>query len=245
MKPAPFEYVAAHSVEEALEALRDDDARVLAGGQSLHAAAQRAPRAGRAARRHQRRRPGRDPPHRRAAADRRDRPPGRARALARSSREHWPLLAQAVAPRRPPRDPHARHGRRLRRARRPARAAAAARCSPLGRRRYRVDEGARCCWRVVVPPLPPGARTAFAEHARTRGDFPAAARGGRASPPATPRVARARRRPRVARAPSTRCATGAARARGRRAGRRDGRPRPPPRARSPRSPAARSWRRAA
>ncbi len=35
VKPAPFEYVAARSVEEALAALREDGARVLAGGQSL------------------------------------------------------------------------------------------------------------------------------------------------------------------------------------------------------------------
>ena len=35
MKPAPFEYVAAGSVEEALAALDHADARVLAGGQSL------------------------------------------------------------------------------------------------------------------------------------------------------------------------------------------------------------------
>ena len=34
MKPAPFEYVAVRSVEEALAAL-DEDSRVLAGGQSL------------------------------------------------------------------------------------------------------------------------------------------------------------------------------------------------------------------
>ena len=34
MKPAPFEYVAARSVEEALAVL-GEDARVLAGGQSL------------------------------------------------------------------------------------------------------------------------------------------------------------------------------------------------------------------
>lgn len=36
MKPPPFEYVAAHSVEEALAALgRDEDAKPIAGGQSL------------------------------------------------------------------------------------------------------------------------------------------------------------------------------------------------------------------
>jgi CO/xanthine dehydrogenase FAD-binding subunit len=35
VKPAPFEYVAARSVEEALAALAGEDARVLAGGQSL------------------------------------------------------------------------------------------------------------------------------------------------------------------------------------------------------------------
>jgi carbon-monoxide dehydrogenase medium subunit len=37
VKPAPFEYVAAHSLEEALEALQrgDEDAKAIAGGQSL------------------------------------------------------------------------------------------------------------------------------------------------------------------------------------------------------------------
>ena len=35
MKPAPFEYVAAASLEEALAAIADGDAKVLAGGQSL------------------------------------------------------------------------------------------------------------------------------------------------------------------------------------------------------------------
>ena len=35
MKPAPFEYVAASSIDEALHALADPDAKVLAGGQSL------------------------------------------------------------------------------------------------------------------------------------------------------------------------------------------------------------------
>jgi carbon-monoxide dehydrogenase medium subunit len=35
VKPAPFEYVAAHSVEEAVGALGRDEAKVLAGGQSL------------------------------------------------------------------------------------------------------------------------------------------------------------------------------------------------------------------
>ena len=35
MKPAAFDYVAAGTVEEALSALEDGDAKVLAGGQSL------------------------------------------------------------------------------------------------------------------------------------------------------------------------------------------------------------------
>ena len=35
MKPAAFDYVAADTVEEALSALGDGDAKVLAGGQSL------------------------------------------------------------------------------------------------------------------------------------------------------------------------------------------------------------------
>jgi CO/xanthine dehydrogenase FAD-binding subunit len=35
VKPAPFEYVAAHSIREATQALRRDGAAVLAGGQSL------------------------------------------------------------------------------------------------------------------------------------------------------------------------------------------------------------------
>ena len=35
MKPAPFEYVAAHSIREAIHALRHEHAQVLAGGQSL------------------------------------------------------------------------------------------------------------------------------------------------------------------------------------------------------------------
>ncbi|MGN6462926.1 MAG: FAD binding domain-containing protein, partial [Pseudolabrys sp.] len=36
MKPAPFEYLRVHSIDDALAALAEhDDARILAGGQSL------------------------------------------------------------------------------------------------------------------------------------------------------------------------------------------------------------------
>ena len=122
MKPAPFEYVAARSVEEALAALADDGARVLAGGQSLLPLLNL---------RHQR--PARLVDIngaglgviRRSGGTLRLGATVRQAALERSRlvAEHWPLLAQAVR--------HVGHAatrsrgtrRRLRRPRRPARPA--------------------------------------------------------------------------------------------------------------------------
>ena len=96
MKPAPFEYVVARSVEEALEALAEEGARVLAGGQSLMPLLNlRLVRPARLVDIN-RRRARRDPPQRRRrcsiGATVRQAAVERSRLVA----EHWPLLAQAV-----------------------------------------------------------------------------------------------------------------------------------------------------
>lgn len=184
MKPAPFEYVAARSVEEALAALTDG-ARVLAGGQSLvpllNARAVRAVRlvdvndAGLGVIR-------RTDGLLRLGATVRQAALGRSRLVA----EHWPLLAQAV-----------RGVGHVATRTRGTVGGSAVHADPraqlpvallaLGaRHEIRSARGARnsvgaalepgeLLVEIVVGPSPPGARSAFAEHARTRGDFPDAA----------------------------------------------------------------------
>ena len=170
MKPAPFDYVAAHSVEEALEALRDDGARVLAGGQSLipllNARRERATRlvdingAGLGVIRRTDGRLRLGATVRQAALER-----------SRLVREHWPLLAQAAA--------HVGH---LATRTRGTLGGSVAHADPraqlplalLALDAEHVEKGPLLL-ELVIPPLPPGTRTAFAEHARTRGDFPSAA----------------------------------------------------------------------
>ena len=117
MKPVAFDYVAAHSLEEALAALQQggEDAKPIAGGQSLVPALNMRlvrptllvdlNRAGPRRDRGERRRP-----------DRRHRPPGGARARP----AHPSAAARGASPRRPLRDAEPRHGRRQRRPRRRA-----------------------------------------------------------------------------------------------------------------------------
>jgi CO/xanthine dehydrogenase FAD-binding subunit len=166
VKPAPFEYVAARSVEEALAALSIEGARVLAGGQSLVPLLNlRAVRATRLVDINDaglgviRRRDGvleLGATVRQAALE-------RSRLIA----EHWPLLAQAVA--------HVGHlATRSRgtvggsvvhadpRAQLPAALAALD---------ARFVEAGPLLVSIEVPSLPAGARTAYAEFARTRGVF--------------------------------------------------------------------------
>jgi CO/xanthine dehydrogenase FAD-binding subunit len=169
VKPAPFEYVAARSVDEALDALAVDGAQVLAGGQSLVPLLNlRALRPSRLV----------DINHAGLGVLRRR--DGvleigatvRQAALERSRlvAEHWPLLAQAVA--------HVGHvATRSRgtvggsvvhgdpRAQLPA-ALAALDARSIRRGPLLVS--------IEVPPLPAGARTAYAEFARTSGVFPSA-----------------------------------------------------------------------
>jgi CO/xanthine dehydrogenase FAD-binding subunit len=167
VKPAPFEYVAPRSVPEAVEALAGEGAWVLAGGQSLvpllnlrEVRPSRVVDINGAGLGVIRRRDG--VLHLGAAV--------RQAALLRSSvvAERWPLLAEAVR--------HVGHAAtRSRgtvggsvvhgdpRAQLPAVLAA-------------LDAGFEYADKllvsIVVPPLPAGARTAYAEFARTRGVFP-------------------------------------------------------------------------
>jgi len=193
LKPAPFEYSAPSSLDEAL-ALLDDDSRPLAGGQSLvpllnfrlarperivdlNGVAELAY-------------------IRRSGGVLRIGAMTRQAALERSAlvAEHWPLLRQAVrfvghAQIRArgtvggsvaQADPKAELPVAL--------AALDARFhvrSPRGERTLGAGElfagplmttlaPDELLTEIEVPPLPPGARTAFAEHARTHGDFAAA-----------------------------------------------------------------------
>ena len=169
MKPAPFEYVAVTTVEEAVEALSDDGAQVLAGGQSLMPLI-----------------------NQRLARPRRlvDINPipsilrrtdhtlhigltVRQATLERSPliARHWPLLAQAV--------------------RNVGHAATRSRGTVCGSVAHddpqaqlplalqaldaRHERNAALLVEITVPPLPHGAKTAFHEYARTRGEFPLAA----------------------------------------------------------------------
>jgi CO/xanthine dehydrogenase FAD-binding subunit len=195
VKPAPFEYVAPRTVQEALELLAAPDARVLAGGQSLVPLLNF-----RLAR-----------PERLVDINRIDelallrRAGGvlhigatvRQAALERSPlvARHWPLLAQAVR--------HVGHAATRSRgtvagsvAHADPRAELPVALTALGARFHlRSAAGARTLTagelfqgalttaiadgelleRIEVPPLPAGARTGFAEYARTHGDFAQAA----------------------------------------------------------------------
>jgi CO/xanthine dehydrogenase FAD-binding subunit len=195
VKPAPFEYVAARSVEEALEALAGPDSRVLAGGQSLIPLLNF--RLARPARLVDVNGIAELGLLRRAGGVLHIGATVRQAALERSEivARHWPLLAQAVR--------HVGHAAtRSRgtvggsvahadpRAELPvALAALGARFhlrSPAGRRTLTADElfqgplttaiqDGELLDSIEVPPLPAGARTGFAEYARTHGDFAQAA----------------------------------------------------------------------
>jgi CO/xanthine dehydrogenase FAD-binding subunit len=170
VKPAPFAYVAARSVEEALAEVREG-AWVLAGGQSLVPLLNARDL-----------RPGRLVDINGAGLGLIRRSGGvlelgatvRQAALERSRivREHWPLLAQAV-----------RYvGHPATRARgtvggsvalRDPRSELPAALLALDAR-YRLRGGGRLLVSVEVPPLPAGTRTGFAEFVRTRGDWASA-----------------------------------------------------------------------
>jgi CO/xanthine dehydrogenase FAD-binding subunit len=190
VKPAPFEYVAARSVEEALAHL-DEDARVLAGGQSLVPLLN-----------FRLARPAKlvdiNPIPELGVIRRTD---GvlkigatvRQAALERSRlvNEHWPLLAQAVR--------YVGHAATRSRgtvggsvahadpkAELPVAFEALDATFVTSARRLKPGEfftgplttalaQDELLLSIEVPPLPPGARTAFLEYARTHGDFADAA----------------------------------------------------------------------
>ena len=193
MKPAPFEYVAVDSWEAAVEALTDD-AQVLAGGQSLVPLMNR--RAVRPARLVDIN--GIPGLIRRTDGVLRIGATVRQAALERSVvAEHWPLLRQALR--------HAGHPATRSRgtvggsvAHADPRAELVCALTALDARYETTErvlatapvlaprEGAtgdgssalaprELLVSIELPPLPPGAKTAFAEHARTRGDFADAA----------------------------------------------------------------------
>jgi CO/xanthine dehydrogenase FAD-binding subunit len=195
VKPAPFAYVAPRTVEEALAALAEDGSRVLAGGQSLVPLLNF--RLARPARLVDVNRIPELGVLRRADGALHIGATVRQAALERSEivARHWPLLAQAVR--------HVGHAAtRSRgtvggsvahadpRAELPvALAALDARFhlrSRDGRRTLTADElfqgplttaigDGELLESIEVPPLPAGARTGFAEYARTHGDFAQAA----------------------------------------------------------------------
>jgi len=194
VKPAPFDYAAPRSLDEAL-ALLDDDARVLAGGQSLVPLLNL--RLARPARVVDINRIEGLGVLRRSEGTLRIGATVRQAALERSPlvTQRWPLLAQAL-----------RHvGHAATRARGTV-AGSAAHADPaaqlpvallalgahfelrsaagsrtlvaddffLGPHTTAIEPG-ELLTEIRVPPLKIGARTAFAEYARTRGDFPLAA----------------------------------------------------------------------
>jgi CO/xanthine dehydrogenase FAD-binding subunit len=194
VKPAPFDYAAPRSLDEAL-GLLDDDARVLAGGQSLVPLLNL--RRARPARVVDINRIAGLGVLRRSEGTLRIGATVRQAALERSPlvTQRWPLLAQAM-----------RHvGHAATRARGTV-AGSAAHADPAaqlpvallalgadfvvrskaGTRTLVADEfflgphttamqPGELLTEIQVPPLKIGARTAFAEYARTRGDFPLAA----------------------------------------------------------------------
>ena len=166
MKPAPFEYVAPRSVDEALEALDAEDAWVLAGGQWLMPLLNA--RSVRPARLVDINHAGLGVIRRRAGVLHLGATVRQA-ALERSSliAERWPLLAEAVR--------HVGHAATRSRgtvggsvAHADPRAQLPAALAALDARF--VHEG-RLLVAIEVPPLPAGARVAYAEFARTRGVF--------------------------------------------------------------------------
>ena len=169
MKPAPFEYVAARSVEEALPGARRRRRAGAGGRPEPRAAAERCARV----------RPTRLVDINGAGLGVIRRRDGvlrigatvRQAALERSRliAEHWPLLAAGRRARRPRRDALARHGRRLGRPRRPARRSSRPRW-PRSTRATCIA-AAPLLVAIDVPPLPRGRARRFAEHARTRGVF--------------------------------------------------------------------------
>jgi CO/xanthine dehydrogenase FAD-binding subunit len=195
VKPAPFGYAAPATVEEALELLGAPDARVLAGGQSLVPLLNF--RLGRPARLVDVNRIAELALLRRRDGALHIGATVRQAALERSPlvARHWPLLAQAVR--------HVGHPATRSRgtvggsvAHADPRAELPVALAALGARfRVRAAGGSRTLSadqlfqgplatavadgelleRIVVPPLPAGARTGFAELARTHGDFAQAA----------------------------------------------------------------------
>src|SRR4051794_14086209 len=166
MKPAPFEYVAARSVPEALEALAVDGAWVLAGGQSLMPLLNA-----------REVRPARVVDINGAGLGVIRRRNGvlqlgatvRQAALERSSlvAERWPLLAEAVR--------HVGHAATRSRGtvggsvvHADPRAQLPAALAALDARLIYEDA---LLVSIDVPPLPDAARTGYAEYARTRGVF--------------------------------------------------------------------------
>src|SRR4051794_30256534 len=190
MKPAPFEYVAAHSVQEALAHL-DDDARVLAGGQSLVPLLNF--RLARPAKLVDINGIAELGVIRRTDGVLKLGATVRQAALERSHvvQRHWPLLAQAVR--------HVGHPATRSRgtvggsvAHADPKAELPVAFTALGAtfltsvRRLTADEfftgplstalaPDELLLAIEVPPLPTGARTAFLEYARTHGDFADAA----------------------------------------------------------------------
>ena len=179
MKPAPFEYVAARSITEAMAVLkRDEHARVLAGGQSLIPLLNLRT----------------ETPSvlvdinpianlgimRRTNGSLNIGATVRQATLERSAliAHHWPLLAQAV-----------RHVGHLATRSRGTVCGSVAHADPFAElplalttldARYVTSRRMLTSFAlqrgefltgVVVPPLPPGARTAFHEHKETRGSF--------------------------------------------------------------------------
>ena len=134
--------------------------------------------------------------------------------------ERSPLVARALAaagpgrpPRRPRRDPLARHRRRARSStptRAPQLPAALAALDALVVVAHAHDASCRAAGELLeieVPPLPAGARTAYAEYARTRGVFADAGAAVVLAP--GPRGDRAARHRAARPAPRRRCGTGA------------------------------------
>ena len=194
MKPAPFDYVAPRSLDEAL-ALLDDDARVLAGGQSLVPLLNL--RLARPARVVDINRIDGLGVLRRSEGTLRIGATVRQAALERSPlvTQRWPLLAQALR--------HVGHAATRARGTVAGSAAYADPAAQLpvallalgahfelrsaaGTRMLVADEfflgphttaiqPGELLTEIRVPPLKIGARTAFVEYARTHGDFPLAA----------------------------------------------------------------------
>ena len=191
MKPAPFSYAAPHTVEAALALLEDEDARVLAGGQSLVPMMNF--RLARPVKLVDINRIGELAHLRRSDGALRCGALTRHAALERSAlvAAHWPLLRQAVVHvAHPPVRARGTIGGTCAHADATAelpvaltaldavfhaRSRASARAIPASE--FFLDhfttalEPGELLVEVEVPPLPAGARTGFAEHALTHGDW--------------------------------------------------------------------------